>query len=191
MEDKKLTTEEWRERFESTARKYIHRTGVDELLDAIRKTDFYTAPASIKYHEAYEHGLVEHTLKVCDQLIKDASIYPEPLDVESLVIISLFHDLCKIGYYTMDTRNVKNEQGVWEKVPYYKVEDLFPMGHGEKSLYMVSQFMSLSDEEALAIRWHMGGYEPKENYQYLSNAYRQDPYAVLLHCADLKATYLQ
>ena len=79
---------------------------------------------------------------------------------ESFAICALLHDLCKANYYKRGTRNVKNDvTGQWEKVPSYSVEDLFPYGHGEKSVFLIERFMKLKVEEAVAIRWHMGGFD--------------------------------
>lgn len=183
-----------KECFEAIARKYIKRDGLEKLLSSLSISDFYTAPASTKFHDAHEGGLVKHSIRVWEELENERYLYQYDLQLslESIAIVALFHDLCKIGYYTVSMRNVKNEEtGKWEQVPYYSVDDKFPMGHGEKSVYMIRQFMELTDEEALAIRWHMGGFEPKENYQYLGKAYSETPLALLLHLADMKATYLK
>ena len=113
---------------------------------------------------------------------------------ESAAIAALFHDLCKVQFYKVSTRNVKNEQtGAWEKVPYYAIEDMFPYGHGEKSVYLAERFMRLRPEEAMAIRWHMGGFDEavKGGSFALSHAYEKYPLAVKLHLADLEASYLR
>ena len=106
---------------------------------------------------------------------------------------SLLHDVCKANFYKAGTRNVKNpETGIWEAVPSYSIEDKFPMGHGEKSVFIINQFMKLTVEEALAIRWHMGGFDDavKGGSHSMGNAYEMYPLALLLHVADMKATYL-
>ena len=90
-------------------------------------------------------------------------------------------------------RNVKNDEtGVWEKVPFFQVEDAFPYGHGEKSVFLINWFMRLSVEEAMAIRWHMGGFDDsaKAGGYAMSEAFRMYPLAVMTHLADLEATYL-
>lgn len=170
-----------RERFIDTVRAYVKRDGVETLLRYLDKSDFYTAPASTKYHDSEEGGLCKHSLNVFAKMTKDGV-------TESKAIVSLFHDLCKVGYYKVDYRNSK-ENGVWVKVPYYTVDDRLPYGHGEKSVLMIQEFMKLTLEEAMAIRWHMGGFEPKENYGYLSKAFAEFPLALELHIADLRATY--
>lgn len=109
------------------------------------------------------------------------------------MICALLHDLCKANYYKLGTRNVKNEStGQWEKAPYYSVEDLFPYGHGEKSVFLIERFMKLHVEEAVAIRWHMGGFDDaaRGGSFAISEAYDKYPLAIKLHIADLTATYL-
>ena len=108
---------------------------------------------------------------------------------ESIAIVALFHDLCKIGYYEVSSRNTKDEKGKWIQVPYYTVEDKFPYGHGEKSVYMINSIMKLTDEEAMAIRWHMGLSE-KDSYNYVSKAFEMFPLALHLHLADMKSAHL-
>ena len=176
------------ERFEKIAREFIKRDGIDELLGMLRTTDFYTAPASTRYHHSVEGGLAKHTLEVFDHLITDLKW--EKFDKESIAIVALFHDICKIGFYKTEMRNTKDESGKWVKVPYYTVEDIFPYGHGEKSVYLLSQILKLTEEEAMAIRWHMGLGEPKENYMYVQRAFAMYPLALHLHIADMKSSFI-
>ena len=168
----------------------ITRKGSKELLDWIQKTDFFTAPASTKYHCACEHGLVMHSVSVFNTLVEKH--FDEETDsIESFAICALLHDLCKAQFYKTSTRNVKNDEtGQWEKVPYYSIEDSFPYGHGEKSVFLIERFMRLKLDEAMAIRWHMGGFDDANGY-YVSNAYDKYPLAVKLHLADLESTYLR
>lgn len=168
----------------------ISRKGSAELLDWIQKTDFFDAPASTKFHCACEHGLVMHSVSVFNTLIEKH--FDEDHDsIESFAICALLHDLCKAQFYKVSTRNVKNDEtGQWEKVPYYSVEDSFPYGHGEKSVFLIERFMRLKLEEAMAIRWHMGGFEDSGGYT-ISQAYERYPLAVKLHLADLESTYLR
>ena len=168
----------------------ITRKGSKELLDWIQKTDFFTAPASTKYHCACEHGLVMHSVSVFNTLVEKH--FDEETDsMESFAICALLHDLCKAQFYKTSTRNVKNDEtGQWEKVPYYSIEDSFPYGHGEKSVFLIERFMRLKLDEAMAIRWHMGGFDDANGY-YISNAYDKYPLAVKLHLADLESTYLR
>lgn len=157
----------------------IHRDGADKLLAWLESCDFFTAPASAKYHSNHEGGLCEHSVNVFNRLVYD--------NPESRAICGLLHDVCKANFYKVSTRNVKNEQsGAWEKQPYYAVEDQLPYGHGEKSVYIISGFMRLTREEAFAIRFHMGDYEDKNTPQ----AFAKFPLALMLHIADLEATFL-
>lgn len=165
------------------------RKGIDNLIEWLETTDFFIAPASTKYHLSKEGGLLEHSLNVYDELLKEVVVNGLNLDNSSLVIVSLLHDLCKANYYSVSERNVKNGNK-WIKEPYYMVNDQFPIGHGEKSVIIIQKYIELTNEEIVAIRWHMGGYEPKENYAYLNKAFLKYPLALMLHLADLKSTYL-
>ncbi len=168
----------------------ITRNGSAALLDWIQTTDFFTAPASTKYHCACEGGLVMHSVSVFNTLV-EKHFDEENDNIESFAICALLHDLCKAQFYKTSTRNVKNEEtGQWEKVPYYTIDDSFPYGHGEKSVFLIERFMKLRLDEAMAIRWHMGGFDDNNGY-YISNAYDKYPLAVKLHLADLESTYLK
>ena len=168
----------------------ISRKGSAELLEWIQKTDFFTAPASTKFHCACESGLVMHSVSVYNTMMEKH--FDEENDShESFAICALLHDLCKAQFYKVSTRNVKNDDtGQWEKVPYYSIEDSFPYGHGEKSVFLIERFMRLRLDEAMAIRWHMGGFEDSGGYS-ISQAYDRYPLAVKLHLADLESTYLR
>ena len=142
----------------------ITRDGADKLLDFLEnKSDFFTAPASTRYHNAFEGGLLRHSLNVyhclCAYLERERvkQEYHLAASPETVAIVALLHDVCKVNFYRVGWRNVKNEQtGQWEKQPRYEIHDTLPYGHGEKSVYMVSGFIRLTREEAMAIRWHMG-----------------------------------
>lgn len=170
---------------------YIGREGAAELLQWMtQNTDFFTAPASTRFHLACEGGLVEHSVNVAGVLLGRWSAEESP---ESLAICGLLHDLCKANFYKVSTRNVKNEEtGQWEKVPYYMVEDAFPYGHGEKSVFLIERFMRLKTSEAVAIRWHMGGFDDaaKGGSYAVGNAFEKYPLAVKMHLADIEASYL-
>ena len=147
----------------------INREGMDNLIEFIEKTDFFVAPASTRFHGSYEGGLLEHSLKVYELLkekIKNSSI-PIEVSEDSVKIIALLHDICKVNFYKVDYRNAKNAMGEWEKVPYYTVNDMIPYGHGEKSVMMLTEYIKLTVEEKYCIRWHMGFTEPKELYTTL------------------------
>ena len=203
------------ERYESLL-KSTNRDGIDKLIEFIRKSDFYTAPASTRFHNCHEGGLLEHSLNVFDCLynkVKSTDVFKNALsdsakefwdtdDFEkTIVIVALLHDLCKMFMYEVEMKNKKiysdhgskkDNQGRydWESVPGYTVNDRVPYGHGEKSVMMIEQFITLTKEERFAIRWHMGFTEPKENWNTLNAAIRMYPLILAVHEADLEATYM-
>jgi hypothetical protein len=186
-----------KETFEKIYTENIKREGADKLLDYLRKSDFYTAPASSKFHGNYEGGLLEHSINVYNRLIKIVKEelgenYTEKYSNETLAIVALLHDLCKIHYYKTEYRNVKNERGEWVKAPYFAVNNTFPFGHGEKSVFMINTFMRLSGEEAMAINWHMGGFDDRvrSNPNSMGESFKIYPLCLFLHIADLTATYI-
>ena len=129
----------------------IKREGADKLLEFLEKSDFFTAPASTRFHGAYEGGLLQHSLNVYECLVDFLSRprvkerYKLEPTAETTAIVALLHDVCKVNFYTVQMRNAKNEQtGQWEKVPFYAIDDKLPYGHGEKSVYMISGFMRLA-----------------------------------------------
>jgi hypothetical protein len=169
----------------------IKRENIDKLMQWIEKSDFYTAPASTKYHSAFEGGLAYHSLNVYK--VMREKFFSTGDDEESFAICGLFHDICKANVYKKSVRNVKNDKtGQWEKVPCYIFEDNYPFGHGEKSVYMIQNFVRLKPEEAIAIRWHMGGFDEavKGGSYAAGQAYGKYPLAVKLQLADMYATYL-
>lgn len=181
-------------RFLSICQSEIKRYGFERLLQWIENSDFYTAPASTRFHGNYECGLLEHSLNVYDALRELINIHAKyRISAESLAIVALFHDLCKANYYTVSSRNVKDDKtGQWRKEPFYKVEDQYPIGHGEKSVIILMKHMKLTDDEIYAIRFHMGGFDSavKGGDGSVSKAYEISPLAVLLHLADMTASYL-
>ncbi len=167
------------------------REGMEELIKFLETSDFFTAPASTKFHGDYEGGLLEHSLKVYDILSEKVKKPGIDLNIseDTVKIVALLHDICKVNFYKIDYRNAKNALGVWEKVPYYTVEDTIPYGHGEKSVMMLTEYIKLTGEEKYAIRWHMGFSEPKELYGTLGQAMKKYPLVLLMNEADLEATY--
>lgn len=181
----------YREEFCDIWRREVSRPGADRLLEWLSTTDFFKAPASTRFHGACEEGLVMHSLNVYHALMD--RFFEEGDNPESMAVCGLLHDLCKANYYKAGSRNVKNEAtGQWEKVPIFMVEDQFPYGHGEKSVYLIERFIRLKPAEAVAIRWHMGGFDDaaRGGCRAISEAYDAYPLAVKLHLADLTATYL-
>lgn len=185
-----------REKFLKLYRENIHRPGADALLDYLCSPtcDFFVAPASTRYHGAYAGGLCEHSINVYECL-KDylkrprvQELYHLHCSEESLAVISLLHDVCKINCYKPSFRNVKDENGVWKKVPTFEFDDPLPYGHGEKSVYIIGGFLRLSREEAFAIRFHMG-FSGSEEVRLVGNAFERFPLAFALATADMEATY--
>ena len=169
-----------------------NREGIEDLIAFLDKTDFFTAPASTRFHGSFEGGLLEHSLKVYE--ILDYKVKHCVIDMnvseDTIKLVALLHDICKLNFYKVDYRNAKNALGEWEKVPYYTIDDTIPYGHGEKSVMMISEYLKLTPEEKYSIRWHMGYTEPKELYNTIGSAYKKYPLALLTHEADLEATYL-
>ena len=181
----------YKEEFISIYNSEITRHGAQELLAWMQTTDFFTAPASTRYHGACENGLVMHSVNVCNVLKNRFGNAGE--NPESLAICGLLHDLCKANFYKAGFRNVKDDEtGAWNKVPSYSVQDAFPYGHGEKSVYLIERFLRLKPAEAVAIRWHMGGFDDavRGGSYAISDAWRNYPLGTMLHIADLEATYL-
>lgn len=172
-----------------TLSKTIQRDGIDDLLKWVKSTDFFTAPASTRFHGSHPGGLLQHSLNVYDELKRILSAYPEiECPEESVVICALFHDFCKINFYSTEKRNRKNEFGQWESYDAYKVDEKFCFGgHGSKSVYLIQHFIKLTPEEAVSINCHMGAFD-NEN---VGKSYEQFPLAFALHIADEAATYLK
>ena len=199
------------ERFEGLMRA-IERRGMGNLMNYISTSDFYTAPASTKFHLSTEGGLLQHSLNVYDCLMakKASPLWSDILNSagdDAITICSLLHDLCKTNFYTQDFKNQKtydpekvkkaeryqvkydnNGAFIWETVPVYAVDDKVPYGHGEKSVMMIEEFMRLKPMERYAIRWHMGYTEPKENHPQLGQAIEKYPLILALNEADQEAS---
>ncbi len=185
---------ELKEEFLSIYNGNIKRDGAGNFLNYLLKTDFFTAPASTRFHGSHEGGLLEHSLNVyhClkDYLERDRTkqLYRMNYSEETIALCALLHDVCKVNFYKTDYRNAKNERGEWEKVPYYTIDDTLPYGHGEKSVYIISGFMRLTREEAFAIRYHMG-FSGVEDKNSIGKAFEMFPLAFALSVADMEASY--
>ena len=184
-----------KEEFIEIFKQNITRPGADALLDYLEnKSDFFTAPASARYHSAYEGGLCEHSVNVYHCLVDYLSrpraqeLYGLEYSPETVAIVALLHDLCKIGCYKAGTRNVKDATGKWQTVPTYNFDDPLPYGHGEKSVYIANGFIRLTREEAMAIRWHMG-FSGTEDNRMVGQALTKYPLAFALSTADMEASY--
>ncbi len=171
---------------------HIKRAGATALLEWMETTDFFTAPASTRFHGNYEGGLCEHSVNVWEELVRLLKAYPEiKVTAESAAIVSLLHDLCKIGCYKPELRNVK-VNGIWVQRPVYVFqEDYCFGGHGSKSVYLAQKYMGLTDAEAVAINCHMGFSDRSPGDYSLGSAYEKHPLAWLLHVADGSATYIR
>lgn len=190
------SVEEYKKEYVEVFKKFITRDGADALLDYLMNhSDFFTAPASGRRHSSFEGGLCHHSLNTYkrfrNKIIQEfGENFTETVSEESVAIIALLHDVCKVNTYTVDYRNQKID-GQWVQVPYYAYNNTLPYGHGEKSVYIVSGFMRLTREEAMAINWHMGGFDPRTQATTdMSEAFSRFPLAVLFHVSDLEATYL-
>lgn len=186
----------YKEDFIAIYKQEIRREGGDALLEYLKKSDFFTAPASTRFHLAEEGGLCAHSLNVYYRLkelvANEAKPWAENVSDETVAICGLLHDVCKTGTYKVDYKNQKQSDGSWAQVPYYTIEEVLPYGHGEKSVYIVNGFMRLTREEAMAINWHMGGFDERNSKggKVMAAAYEKFPLCVLVHAADLMASYL-
>lgn len=169
------------------------RDGMDGLIAHLEKeTDFFAAPASTRFHGNYAGGLCEHSLHVLERLTRHMAdpVFKERIENVSMntaIIVALLHDVCKTNYYTVEMRNRKID-GEWQQVPFFAVEDEYPYGHGEKSVDIIRNYITLTEEEKFAIRWHMGYTEPKEVWSALDAAITKYPLVLALHEADLEAS---
>ena len=185
-----------KKRFEEIFKNIIKREGADKMWDYLTSasSDFFTSPASARFHGAYEGGLLEHSLNVydclCDYLNRERAkgFYNMNFSDETIAVVSLLHDVCKINCYKPGFRNVKDETGTWQKVPTFEFDDKMPYGHGEKSVYIINGYMRLSREEAFAIRYHMG-FSGVEDARSVGQAFEMYPLAFALSVADMEATY--
>lgn len=166
----------------------IVRPGIENLMKWLDSSDFYTAPASSRYHGAEPGGLAAHSLNVYDHLVRLLAAYPEiSVPEESVIVSSIFHDLCKVNFYKTELRNRKNEFGVWEKVPSFVIDEKFKFGgHGSKSVFLAQNFIKLTPDEATAINCHMGF----ADNEHVGDAYEQHPFAMLLSWADQAAAFI-
>lgn len=194
------------ERFESLLMQ-VKRDGMDNLLKFIRNSDFYTAPASTRFHGAYEGGLLAHSLNVYDCLDTKRKTNPywkgalKDIPDDTIILVSLLHDLCKTYHYGVELKNKKiysetgskkdaNGRYDWETVPAYVTDNKYPLGHGEKSVFFIVQCIKLNIMEIAAINHHMGAYSDSMKWNDLGAAYDKWPLCLALHQADMEATHL-
>lgn len=186
-------------RFKKIVTENIERDGIENLMEWLEhETDFFTAPASTRYHGSYEGGLVEHSLNVYDRLVWEmentvGAGWQELYSPETVAIIALFHDLCKIDRYIITEKWRKDENGDWEAYKAYEYnKEKAEMGHGAQSVFYLQKFIQLTEFEAQAIFWHMGAYDisPYATLAACSETFKWNPLAFLTHRADMAATYV-
>ena len=172
----------------------IKREGAGDLLGWIEnETDFYTAPASAGSHLACGSGLLIHSLNVRNNLDQLNTSLGLGFSDETVSVCALLHDLCKVNFYKpVQKRRLNTETKAWETYTGYGYDDSFPFGHGEKSVWYITRFMDLTDEEALAINWHMGAFDDRVRggSRSFNNAVGRYPLLLWLHTADMKASSL-
>lgn len=187
-----------KQRFKAAVSETITRDGIDNLMEWLEsETDFFTSPASTRYHGSYEGGLVEHSLNVFNQLLWELDNFvgqgwQEFISMETAAIIALFHDICKVNNYRLVEKWRKDADGQWESYEAYEYDkDALQMGHGAKSVFFLQRFIHLTVVEAQAIFWHMGAYDisPYASLNGLSSAFETNQLAFLIHRADMAATY--
>lgn len=177
--------------FKNIVSNNIKRSGIDSLMSYLDKeTDFFRAPASTKFHLDTEGGLVQHSVNVYTLLRGRAEYHGmlEEVGEETIAIVALFHDLCKINMYRRSENWRKDANNKWESYKGWKVEEDFPAGHGEKSVFLLQQFMALTNLEILSIRWHMGPWEHgASDNRSMQAAFARYPFAVLTQVSDMEA----
>lgn len=184
------TPDDLQEEFTNLVAQNIHREGIEDLMRWLCQTDFFKAPASTRYHGCCEGGLVQHSLNVYAQLTKLCNWYECDASLESITIVALFHDLCKVGCYKTEMRWRKDANNRWEQYPTWKFEEDYCFGgHGAKSVYLIQNFMKLTPEEAAAINAHMGAWDAT-TYSNPTAVYQRNKLAWLLHVADEAADFI-
>ena len=173
-------------------RKNVKRDGVEDLINyLLNESDYFIAPASTVYHLCEDGGLAQHSLNVLGILMRLNETMKAGVSNESIVLCALMHDLCKTNFYVPFMKNVKDDNGQRVQKETYKVQDEFPAGHSEKSLFILMRYIKLTEEEVLAINWHMGGFDSRaKDVGCLRDAFSKYPWVPLLHTADLLSCYL-
>lgn len=159
-----------------------------DMIDWLITNGWFAAPASTKYHGNYEGGLLKHSasvMKFLVQLTKDNALSWK--DPRSPYIVGMFHDLCKIDQYRIDnsTSYFVGESARWEYNP-----DTLLKGHGNKSVMLLSQFYTLTEEEIMCIRYHMGAFTGKAEWNDYIRAVRRYPNVLWTHQADMLASHV-
>ncbi len=183
-----------------TALQRTGKEGVEKLLKYLQTSDFYTAPASTRFHGNYAGALAEHSINVAALFLQKNEQLGLGFPESTCLLAALCHDLCKVNFYTIEYKNQKvyDERGSksdakgrydWQTVPAYGIEDTFPCGHGEKSVIMLQNFLRLTQDEILLIRWHMGPFACANEHDFHS-ALNFRPEIAALFTADMEASSL-
>lgn len=186
--------------FEQTLGK-VNRPGMNELIAYIRESDFYNAPASTRYHLSIKGGLLQHSInvyKALKEMMRDnhdgtysymcAGEEVDRVSEDTLIVVGLLHDICKINTYGVEKRNRKNKLGAWESYDFYVVDEKFPYGHGEKSVLIISNFIKLLPQEQMAIRWHMGFPDDFAGKAAYGSSVEKYPIILAVNTADMLAS---
>lgn len=193
-----MTLEQNKEQFRTIVREHISRDGIDELMEWLEtKTDFYTAPASTRFHLSEEGGLLQHSLNVYHETMRLCGLYYTPEELaaadESIAIAALFHDICKTNSYSRYLKNVKNQDtGRWEQIAAYQMDVKIPFGHSQKSVIFLQHFMKLKMDEIAAVLGHMGFSDAsfKGGDGYVGELLEKYKLALMVHLGDLVASKL-
>lgn len=174
--------------------KSVKREGMDNLIKYLEESDFFDAPASTKYHGNFPGGLAEHSLTVYKLLAKKNEQFSLGISDQTLKICGLLHDICKVDTYKIGFKWTKPDEKIWVKEAVYTVEDSFPAGHGEKSVFMLQRYIQLMDEEILAIRWHMGfsmtgAHFSPESYS-IRSSFNDNKLVTAMFTSDMEAAYM-
>lgn len=187
MDDQKIF-EMW-EIYKSLLRS-TKKEGIENLIKWLDESDFKFAPASMQYHNSFKGGLLKHSLDVYYHMYDFNNLISFfDLSKETIIITSLLHDICKVNCYSVDYRNTKDENGQWIKVPFYRWSEQEPLGHGEKSVFLIYEYgIPLTKIERAMIRNHMG-FSEQEKMSMVSQLFSKCPQGLVLHYADMLATY--
>lgn len=171
----------------------VTRPGVEDLVNYLMASDFFVAPCSTVFHLSEPGGLAKHSKHVFELLAEKIKRYnlTEECPEVSVIICALGHDLCKTNFYIRTPKWTK-ENNQWIEREVWTVNDELPLGHGEKSLSILQDYIMLTPEEKKAIRWHMVAFDPGIHFGYPSGFPFQkaikDPLATLLFTADFEAS---
>ena len=192
------TLAQLRDKFDRILKHIDNRNGINELVKWLESTDFFTAPASTKFHGNYQGGLVEHSIHVVEfgltifnWILKYKPEYEYMK--ESVIFCGLFHDVCKISQYIKEEKWTKDNNNKWVKYMGYSVDDKFPFPHGPKSVYYISKFVELKEIEATAIAYHMGasdGIQPNSLSSYSYQKAAEQPLVRILNAADIASVVI-